>query len=136
MSIHAEAGTSAPPTTAPGMWRFFVYSLIGGFVFFLPFEFQGKETIALDHMVSTLMKHFPDLMPYYALALIYAGAVLPLATGRWRRSHATAGWWPRRVLRRRGDEGIMARIELADLAHSHSAKPRGAAAGAGSSIRR
>jgi nucleoside recognition membrane protein YjiH len=79
-AARAATGRSAP------MWKFFVYSLVGSFVFFVPFELDGKDTIALDHMVSALTTRLPDLVPYYALALILAGAAYPLVTGRWRRS--------------------------------------------------
>jgi nucleoside recognition membrane protein YjiH len=36
------------------MWKFFVYSLVGAVVFFVPFEINGKDTIALDHIVTAI----------------------------------------------------------------------------------
>lgn len=87
MSVHQSyASPTSAPATPARMWRFFVYSLVGAFVFFVPFKAQGKDTIALDHLVTAVITHLPDLVPYYALVLIYAGAVIPLVTGRWRRS--------------------------------------------------
>jgi nucleoside recognition membrane protein YjiH len=68
------------------MWKFFLYSLIGGFVFFVPFEVAGKDSIALDHMVTAITTNLPSLTPYYALALIVAGAAYPFLSGTWRRS--------------------------------------------------
>lgn len=68
------------------MWKFFLYSSIGAFVFFVPFEVAGKDSIALDHMVTALIGAVPSMLPYYALALIAAGAAYPFATGTWRRS--------------------------------------------------
>jgi nucleoside recognition membrane protein YjiH len=68
------------------MWKFFVYSLVGAVVFFVPFEFNGKDTIALDHMVTAVNDRLPSLTPYYALALILAGAVYPFLSGTWRKS--------------------------------------------------
>jgi nucleoside recognition membrane protein YjiH len=68
------------------MWKFFLYSLIGAVVFFVPFEVNGKDTIALDHMVTALTTNLPSLTPYYALALILAGAAYPFISGTWRRT--------------------------------------------------
>jgi nucleoside recognition membrane protein YjiH len=88
MSTHqdiARSHATEGPPDAP-MWKFFVYSLVGAFVFFVPFTFAGKETIALDHMVGGVSAAVPSLLPYYALALILAGAAYPFVTGGWRRS--------------------------------------------------
>jgi nucleoside recognition membrane protein YjiH len=68
------------------MWKFFGYSLVGAVVFFVPFEIGGKDTIALDHMVTAITDAVPSLTPYYALALIVAGAAYPFLSGTWRRS--------------------------------------------------
>ena len=53
-------GQPAPQDTAPeadlkpkAVWRFFVYSAIGIFAFFVPFSIgDSKSTILLDHIVS------------------------------------------------------------------------------------
>ncbi|MHA6799564.1 YjiH family protein [Bounagaea algeriensis] len=68
------------------MWKFFVYSLVGAFVFFVPLEIGGKSSILLDHVVTALESWIPDVLPYYALAVILAGAVHPFITGTWNRS--------------------------------------------------
>ncbi len=68
------------------MWKFFLYSLIGAVVFFVPFELNGKDTIALDHIVTAITTELPSLTPYYALALILAGAAYPFFSGTWRRT--------------------------------------------------
>lgn len=72
-------------TTAP-MWKFFVYSFIGAFVFFVPIEIGGESSIALDHMVTALETWAPAALPYVVLAVIVAGAVYPFASGTWKRS--------------------------------------------------
>ncbi len=33
-------------------WKFFVYSFIGIFIFFVPITIEQKSTIMLDHIVS------------------------------------------------------------------------------------
>jgi nucleoside recognition membrane protein YjiH len=82
----APTGEVASTDTSSPMWKFFAYSLVGAFVFFVPFRAQGRDTIALDHMVTAVTTRLPDLVPYYALALIIVGAAFPLVTGRWRKS--------------------------------------------------
>lgn len=88
MSTHEHAVDEKPDLSdrhVP-MWKFFVYSLVGAFAFFVPFEVAGKNSIALDHMVTVITTHLPTLAPYYALALILAGAAYPFVAKTWRRS--------------------------------------------------
>ena len=73
------------PERAP-MWKFFVYSAVGVLMFFVPVTLGGRSTIPLDHVVSWLREAVPAVLPWYALALILAGAVQPWVTGSWRRS--------------------------------------------------
>ncbi|GAA3328990.1 MULTISPECIES: YjiH family protein [Paeniglutamicibacter] len=75
--------TSAQPR---GKWRFFVYSLIGVFMFFIPITIGGKETIPLDHLVGWIIAGLGDAVRFVALALILAGTIYPFASGRWRES--------------------------------------------------
>lgn len=72
--------------TEPRMWRFFVYSAIGAFAFFVPFPVEGQSSILLDHLVTLIQEIVPSALPYYALAVIIAGAVYPFVSGSWRRS--------------------------------------------------
>ncbi len=70
----------------PRMWKFFFYSAIGAFMFFVPLTIDGRDSIPLDHLVTAIRDAAPSLMPYYALALIAGGAAVPFVTGTWRRS--------------------------------------------------
>jgi len=78
--------TEAPRTRTPGMWKLFVYSGIGAFMFFVPLTIGGKSTIMLDHIVTFLQASISPALPYYALAIIVAGAVYPFVTGSWKTS--------------------------------------------------
>lgn len=49
--------TTSQSTTTKGAWRFFVFSAIGIFAFFVPFTVAGKNTILLDHMVGLSLIH-------------------------------------------------------------------------------
>lgn len=64
----------------------FIPSLLGILIFFVPVTLAGRTTIPLDHMVTGARYLLGPLDGWYALALIVAGAIYPLATGRWRRS--------------------------------------------------
>src|SRR5699024_6049177 len=68
------------------MWPFFLYSAIGAFAFFIPFEVKGDSSILLDHIVTFIQEHVVDVLPYYALAIIAAGAAYPFISGTWRKS--------------------------------------------------
>ena len=91
-SVPSDAGAPEPgradQTTgsAPGVWRFFVFSLIGLFMFFVPITIGEKSTIPLDHLVTALRTYAASVVPYIALALIILGAVRPFVTGSWRSS--------------------------------------------------
>jgi nucleoside recognition membrane protein YjiH len=88
MTSHRHGQEHIDPLTgkpAP-MWKFFVYSLIGAFVFFVPITVGGKTSIVLDHLVTAVQEHVPAVLPYFALALILAGAVYPFVSGTWKRS--------------------------------------------------
>ena len=64
--------------------KFFIYSMIGIFMFFVPVTIGGRSTIPLDHIVGYISKHLAGMTPYYALVVIIAGAVLPFKNGSWR----------------------------------------------------
>ncbi|GKV66115.1 MULTISPECIES: YjiH family protein [Sporosarcina] len=72
--------------TTPGMWKFFLYSAIGGFMFFVPVTIGGKNSIMLDHIVSFIQENVSAVLPYYALVLLLAGAVYPFVSGTWKKS--------------------------------------------------
>ena len=71
-------------------WRFFVYSAIGSFAFFVPFTVGEKNTILLDHIVGWLQEGLSAALPYITLVMITAGAVYQFATGKWREDRARA----------------------------------------------
>ncbi|WP_419177481.1 YjiH family protein [Serinicoccus chungangensis] len=83
--MSVETGQGVAPERAP-MWKFVVYSAVGVLMFFVPVTLGGRSTIPLDHVVSWLREAVPAVLPWYALALILAGAVQPWVTGSWRRS--------------------------------------------------
>ncbi|WP_342667743.1 hypothetical protein [Arthrobacter castelli] len=69
----------------PGMWKFFLYSFIGAFMFFVPVTINGSSSIMLDHIVTFLEETVTPVLPYFALAILLAGAAYPFISGSWKK---------------------------------------------------
>lgn len=87
----ARGGTGLPGPGAEGggrvpMWKFFVYSVVGAFVFFVPISIGGESSIVLDHLVTAVEGAIPAALPYLMLAVILAGAIHPFVARTWNRS--------------------------------------------------
>ncbi|CEI81035.1 MULTISPECIES: YjiH family protein [Oceanobacillus] len=67
--------------------KFSIYSLIGGFMFFIPITINGNASIMLDHMVTFIRNTFPAFVPYYLLIVIALGAVYPFIRGTWNKGN-------------------------------------------------
>lgn len=88
-------GQPAPQDTAPeadpkpkAVWRFFVYSAIGIFAFFVPFSIgDSKSTILLDHIVSWITTTLGEGTRYLALFAIIAGTIYQFVSGRWKEDY-------------------------------------------------
>lgn len=66
--------------------RFLLYSSIGAFMFFVPVPINGTSSIMLDHIVTAVRQAFPAIVPYYALLVIFLGALYPFYKGKWRQT--------------------------------------------------
>lgn len=78
--------TTVRTGSPPAPWRFFLYSGIGIFMFFIPITIGETNTIPLDHLVSLVKDGLGGAVPYVALAIILGGTIYPFVTGRWRQS--------------------------------------------------
>ena len=74
------------PTRPRGIWRIFVFSAIGIFMFFVPITIAGTNTIPLDHIVTGIKTYAAPVVPFIVLAIILLGTVRPFLTGSWRDS--------------------------------------------------
>lgn len=83
---------ASTPGVSPRMWKFFVYSFVGAFVYFVPLEIGGESSILLDHMVTAIRSRIPSALPYLVLAVIVAGAAHPFVSGTWRASGVTVAF--------------------------------------------
>lgn len=71
--------------------KFFGFSLIGIFTFFVPITVNGKSSIPLDHIVTYFLSTFSTLVPYYALLVILFGAIYPFINRSWNKNAVTVG---------------------------------------------
>ncbi|CEG28551.1 YjiH family protein [Bacillus sp. B-jedd] len=69
--------------------KFFIFSAIGIFVFFVPITMNGKSSIMLDHIVTFISSAVPGILPYYGLVVILAGAVYPFVNKTWNKDTVT-----------------------------------------------
>lgn len=73
-------------TSIISFMKLLIPSVLGIVIFFVPMTLGERTTIPLDHMVTGARSLLGDASGWYALALIVAGALYPLATGHWRRN--------------------------------------------------
>ncbi|WP_175934319.1 YjiH family protein [Corynebacterium sp. Marseille-P4321] len=87
-----EGGTYGDegPIEVKNRWRFFVYSAIGIFAFFVPFSTSpdGKSTILLDHITNWIITTLGQGAQVLALVAIAAGAAYQFISGRWKEDTA------------------------------------------------
>lgn len=75
-----------PPVSPAAACRFFLFSAIGIFMFFIPVTLNGTNSIMLDHIVSGFRTAFSSLTPYYTLFVIALGAVYPFVAKTWKEN--------------------------------------------------
>ncbi|MBN6886876.1 nucleoside recognition membrane protein YjiH [Cytobacillus horneckiae] len=69
--------------------KFFLYSALGIFMFFIPVTINGQSSIMLDHIVTGIQIYISGIVPYYALLVIFLGSVYPFFTKTWKRNKVT-----------------------------------------------
>ncbi|WP_240793400.1 YjiH family protein [Psychrobacillus vulpis] len=68
------------------IFRFFFFSAIGIFMFFIPIEINDKNSIPLDHLVTWIRSLSSTASAYYAMILVILGAAYPFYTKSWKKS--------------------------------------------------
>lgn len=71
------------------VWKFFIYSMIGIFMFFIPITLNGQSSIMIDHIVSGLRHLLGNVVPYYLLLIILIGGLYPFIKGNWKETIVT-----------------------------------------------
>ncbi|MDM5225575.1 YjiH family protein [Cytobacillus sp. NJ13] len=75
-----------PNTALKNKVKFFLFSAIGLFMFFVPVTVNEKSSIMLDHIVTAIQTSVPAAVPYYALLVILLGAIYPFYTKSWNKN--------------------------------------------------
>ncbi|QHE53374.1 YjiH family protein [Pontibacillus sp. HMF3514] len=86
-NLDTNTQTDIRMASPKNMLKFFVFSLIGIFMFFIPITLRGSTTIPLDHIVTAIQNTLPEVVPYYALFVILLGALYPFITKAWNKSN-------------------------------------------------
>lgn len=68
------------------MWKFYVFSIIGIILFFIPIQIGKDNTIFVDHIHLGIRSLLGDLTAYYALIIIIIGAILPVIRMDFKKS--------------------------------------------------
>ncbi|MFB5088199.1 YjiH family protein [Psychrobacillus sp. PGGUH221] len=66
--------------------KFFFFSTIGIFMFFIPININDKNSIPLDHLVTWIRSFSNTANAYYAMILVVLGAAYPFYKKTWRKS--------------------------------------------------
>jgi nucleoside recognition membrane protein YjiH len=66
--------------------KFIGFSTIGIFLFFVPITISGASSIPIDHVVTYVKNTFPHMTRYYAIGLVYLGAILPFYEKSWNKN--------------------------------------------------
>lgn len=66
--------------------KFFVYSLIGIVIFFVPVTINSNSSILLDHFVTWISSALPLLTKIFIMIIIILGAIYPFIKGTWNRN--------------------------------------------------
>ena len=66
--------------------KFAVFSIIGIFMFFIPIELNGKNSIPLDHLVTWIRTAAGTGISYYAMIIVLLGAIYPFYTRTWNKN--------------------------------------------------
>ncbi|WP_394583961.1 YjiH family protein [Cytobacillus firmus] len=75
-----------PNATIKNKAKFFLFSAIGIFMFFIPVTVNGKSSIMLDHIVTAIQTYLPAAVTYYALLVILLGAIYPFYSKTWNKN--------------------------------------------------
>lgn len=66
--------------------KMLICSVIGVFSFFISFEWGGKNTILIDHLVTWVQATFPTIVTVYIFIGLVAGTAHPFISGKWKTS--------------------------------------------------
>lgn len=66
--------------------KFLFFSILGFVLFFVPVTIAGSSSIPIDHVVTGIKTNFPRFTFYYAVLVVYGGAILPFIDKTWNKN--------------------------------------------------
>lgn len=66
--------------------KFFLFSGIGVFMFFVNVNINGTSVIPIQHIINFIKKTFEPVIPYFALLMVMAGGLMPILNGSYKTS--------------------------------------------------
>lgn len=69
-----------------GIMKFIIFSGIGIFMFFVNINIGGVSVIPIQHIINFIKKVCAPVIPYYALAMVMAGGIIPIVNGSYKTS--------------------------------------------------
>ncbi|WZL72846.1 YjiH family protein [Clostridiaceae bacterium 35-E11] len=85
MSVLETHNSVEKKTKNLNIFKFFLYSIVGVFMFFASITLAGKTTIPIDHIVTGIRK-IPHFIPVYGGIMITVGAFYPFINKTWNKS--------------------------------------------------
>ncbi|HEY4553076.1 MAG TPA: YjiH family protein [Bacillaceae bacterium] len=82
----SKAVTAQASSNPGAVFKFFGYSLLGIFMFFVPVTLNGKSSIMLDHIVTGIISLSSTAVTVFALIVLFMGAVYPFVNKSWNNS--------------------------------------------------
>lgn len=72
--------------SSPAVLKFFLFSGIGAFMFFVNVNIGGVSVIPIQHIINFIQKTFTPVIPYYALLMVMAGGIMPIMNKSYKKS--------------------------------------------------
>ncbi len=86
LEVPQEAQPIKSASSPTNIFKFFGYSSIGIFMFFVPISLNGKSSIMLDHIVTGISNISAQMVTIYALLILLAGALYPFINKSWNKN--------------------------------------------------
>ncbi|RST59859.1 YjiH family protein [Siminovitchia terrae] len=86
LEVPQDAHPIKTASSPANKFKFFGYSSIGIFMFFIPISINGKSSIMLDHIVTSISSISSKMVTIYALLILLAGALYPFINKSWNQN--------------------------------------------------
>jgi len=74
------------PNNSTGMAKFILCSALGLFTYFVSFQFNGANSILIDHIANLIKGVLGPLVPYVCLVMLVCGALEPFISKSWNKN--------------------------------------------------